>query len=62
MMRTAKPVDYLAELAKVQKQYDQYVEVSDLYKLPTFQAEPDPQYQNPSPDNPLTTSRIAWIK
>jgi len=51
--------DYLRTLAEVKKQYQQYVEISGLYKLPVKkQEEKTPQYLPPSPDNPLTTNRI----
>ena len=57
--------DYLKTLEKVKKQYQQYVEISELYKLPTclptqarqVQKEDEPvQYQPPSPEHPLTTT------
>ena len=50
--------DYLRILEEVKKQYQQYVEVSELYKLPT-RKEPEPmRYQPPSPEHPLTTNTI----
>ncbi len=49
--------DYLETLEVVKKQYQQYVEVSDLYKLPTFQQEEEEgQPQIPTPEHPLTTN------
>ena len=48
--------DYLETLEVVKKQYQQYVEVSDLYKLPTFQKEEEGQPQIPTPEHPLTTN------
>lgn len=49
--------DYLKTLEKVKKQYQQYVEVSELYKLPV-QKEERLQYQPPSIEHPLTTNTI----
>ena len=49
-------VDYLKTLEEVQKQYQQYVEVSELYKLPIQKEEEPVQYQPPSPEQPLTTN------
>ena len=46
--------DYLKTLEKVKKQYQQYVEVSELYKLPTHKEEEKIQYNPPSPEHPLT--------
>ncbi len=50
--------DYLKTLEEVKKQYQQYVEVSELYKLPTQKEEKPVQYQPPSPEHPLTTNTI----
>ena len=50
--------DYLATLEEVKKQYQQYVEVSDLYTLPIQKKEEPVQYQPPSPEHPLTTNTI----
>ena len=41
--------DYLKTLEEVKKQYQQYVEVSELYKLPMQKAEKPVQYQPPQP-------------
>ena len=50
--------DYLEVLEEVKKQYEQYVEVSGLYELPT-QPEPDlPEYEPPSLEHPLTTNTV----
>ncbi len=50
--------DYLKTLEEVKKQYQQYVEVSELYKLP-MQKDAEPlQHQPPSIDHPLTTDTI----
>lgn len=49
--------DYLKTLEEVKKQYQQYVEVSELYKLPVQKEEPL-QYQPPSIEHPLTTNTI----
>ena len=49
--------DYLNTLEKVKEQYQQYLEVSKLYELPTSeQEEPQIEYQAPTIDNPLTTN------
>ena len=50
--------DYLKTLEEAKKQYQQYVEVSKLYELPTKQDEPQVQHRTPSPQHPLTTNRI----
>ncbi len=50
--------DYLKTLEEVKKQYQQYVEVSEIYKLPTQKEEKTIQYQPPSPEHPLTTNTI----
>ena len=49
--------DYLKTLEEVKKQYQQYVEISELYKLPMQKEEPV-QYQPPSMEYPLTTNAI----
>ena len=51
-------IDYLKTLEEVQKQYQQYVEVSELYKLPIQKEEESVQYQPPSPEHPLTTNTV----
>ena len=51
--------DYLKTLEEVKKQYQQYVEVSGLYKLPIQKEEQTTQYQPPSPEHPLTTNRTC---
>ena len=48
--------DYLKTLEEVKKQYQQYVEVSELYNLPTQKNEESVHYQPASPDHPLTTN------
>ena len=50
--------DYLRTLEEVKKQYQQYVEVSELYKLPTRKEQEPAQYQSPSLEHPLTTNTI----
>ena len=50
--------NYLKTLEEVKRQYQQYVEVSELYKLPTQEKEEILQYQPPSPEHPLTTNAI----
>ena len=52
-------VDYLKTLEEVQNQYQQYVEVSELYKLPIHEEEEPVRYQPPSPEHPLTTNRTC---
>ena len=47
---------YLETLEEVKKQYQQYVEVSKLYELPTLKKEEETQYQPPSHEHPLTTN------
>ena len=52
-------VDYLKTLEEVQNQYQQYVEVSELYKLPIHKKEEPVQYQPPSVSLPkLSTFRL----
>jgi len=50
--------EYLKTLEKVKKQYQQYVEVSELYKLPIQKKDETVQYEPPSPEHPLTTNTI----
>ena len=50
--------NYRRTLEEVKKQYEQYVEVSELYKLPIQKAEEKTQYQPPSFEHPLTTNSI----
>lgn len=50
--------DYLKTLEEIKKQYQQYVEVSELYKLPIQKEVETIQYQPPSPEHPLTTNTI----
>ncbi len=50
--------DYLETLEEVKKQYQQYVEVRELYKLPMQKKEEPVQYQPPSMEHPLTTNTI----
>ena len=51
--------DYLKTLEEVKEQYQQYVEVSELYTLPIQKGEDPVQYEPPSPEHPLTTNRIS---
>lgn len=53
--------DYLKILEEAKKQYQQYLEVSEIYKLPTFQPETDIEVQPPSPENPLTENSFKVI-
>lgn len=48
--------DYLETLEEVKKQYQQYVEVSELYNLPTHKNEESVRYHPASPEHPLTTN------
>lgn len=48
--------DYLKTLEKVKKQYQEYLEVSKIYELPTFEQEKTREHQPPSPEHPLTTN------
>lgn len=50
--------DYLMTLEEVKKQYQQYVEVSELYSLPTQKEEEALLSQPASLDKPLTTN---WV-
>lgn len=50
--------DYLETLEEVKKLYQQYVEVSELYKLPVQNKEDAIQYEPPSLQHPLTTNTI----
>ena len=47
---------YLKTLEEVKKQYQRYVEISELYDLPASKKEEAPQYQPPSHKHPLTTN------
>ena len=47
---------YLETLEKVKQQYQEYIEVSKIYELPTFEEEKPIEYQPPSPEHPLTTN------
>ncbi len=57
--------DYLKTLEEVKKQYQQYVEVSNLYKLLTYNEEETIQYQPPSPGHPLINQyiprKVKWL-
>lgn len=50
--------DYLKTLEKVKEEYQQYVEASELYKLPIQKEEEPIQYEPPSPEHPLTTNTV----
>ena len=50
--------DYLLILEAVKKQYEEYVEVSDLYNLPYHQNEAQISYQPPGREHPLTSNTI----
>ena len=51
--------DYLETLEELKKQYQQYLEVSRLYELPTFQEAKGPEIQPASLEHPLTTNTIS---
>ena len=53
--------NYLETLEDVKKKYQQYVEVSKLYELPTYKKEETERNQIPSLAHPLTTN-TARIK
>ena len=50
--------DYLTTLDEVKRQYEQYVEVSELYELPIQKPKEETRYQPPSLEHPLTTNSI----
>lgn len=52
---------YLETLEIVKKQYQQYVEVSELYELPKQKEKDVIRYEPPSPSRPLT-SNITHLK
>ena len=52
-------VDYLRTLEEVKRQYQQYLEVSKLYDLPTERKDRPAEHNAPSPERPLTTN---WIQ
>lgn len=51
--------DCLRTLEQVKEQYQQYVEISELYKLPIGKEERTIRYAPPSPA-PLTWHRFRW--
>ena len=50
---------FLRTLEEVKKQYRQYVEVDELYKLPTRKESEYISYQPPSLEHPLTTNTFC---
>ncbi|MDE0332898.1 MAG: hypothetical protein OXL41_13650 [Nitrospinae bacterium] len=50
---------YLKILEEAKKQYQQYVEVGGLYKLPRSKDTEAIRYQPPSPEHPLTTNQTC---
>ena len=50
------PNSYLETLEEVKQQYQQYLEVSKIYELPTFEEEKPIEYEPPSQEHPLTTN------
>ena len=51
--------DWQETLAEAKRQYQQYVEVSELYKLPKVQEVKVTYYQAPSLKHPLTTNTVS---
>ncbi len=60
--KTPHTSKYLDELEKAKNQYQQYLEISQIYKIPVFRTDPKPQYAPPSDKNPLTTNKIISAK
>ena len=55
-----KPLDDWQEtLEKAKEQYQQYLDVSGLYELPSVQKDPEIIYQSPTPEYPLTDNKIT---
>ena len=54
--KSETPNNYLETLEKVKEQYQQYLEVSKIYELPTFEEEKPTEYEPPSQEHPLTTN------
>ena len=52
--------DYLATLEQVQKQYAQYLEVAELYKLPYQKQPKKSSYVAPSVERPLTVNSFRF--
>ena len=52
--------DYLETLKQVQKQYQQYLEVAELYKLPYQKQPKKPSYAAPSVEQPLTVNSFRF--
>ena len=50
---------YLQLLETAKKQYQHFVEISELYELLTKNGDVPPRYQPPDPENPLTTNEIS---
>ncbi len=50
--------DYMNTLKEVERQYQQYIDVSELYKLPNHMEQDSIQYQPPSLEHPLTTNTV----
>ena len=53
---------YLLEMEKAKQQYQQYMEVSEIYKLLISQPKREPQHEPPSIENPLTTNTVVLTK
>lgn len=53
--------DYLKTLERVKKQYQRYVELGELNKLPIQREEEVIRYRHPSLEHPLTTNKV-YIK
>ena len=61
MSRKADSVsdEYLRILEEIKKQYEQYLEVSGLYELPTRLEPHSPEFEPPSLEHPLTTNTVS---
>ena len=51
--------DWLAALEQAKRLYQQYAEVSELYKLPRVRRIKVIRYRPPSLEHPLTTNRLS---
>ena len=54
----ASDEEYLLTLETVKKQYEEYVEISDIFNLPYRQNETQVTYQPPGKEHPLTSNTI----
>lgn len=56
--QAATDENYTETLERVKKQYQQYLDIADLYNLPYQPEQETTSYQPPSPDRPLTTNTV----